>query len=468
MRRRPLFCPLICLLLVAACADAPVEISDEGATESRPADDAEAALKAGIVRCNPRSATGYTAGRPTPITVIEVDGKPVEVDTANAFAQMQEAARKEGVYLRVVSGFRSYEEQQYLYRCYVNCSCNSCNLAAPPGYSNHNSGVALDLNTHEPGVYRWLARNAARFGFERTVPSEDWHWEYLGRAPGEGPCPGGQPARSTAVRLAGFHDGGFLRNGVRLKVEAGAGTHHVRYFVDGYRVAASEDRQSGFAVQFTLSQLGKRTFVARAFDALDRELGEARATATVTEGDAHRPPLDFASLEEGGWYRNGVPLAVAPVPKATVVEYYAGAHLIGRSQDAEAGFPARYAFATLGYRTLTAVAYDLLGGELARGTVTVRVLPGAENGAAAVVLVSPEADQRHGRTVLVRAVTSDSVTRVAFSADGWALGEAAAEGGIASIEYTFNQAGRRVVKAVAYDAAGRAVASTESAVTLNP
>jgi hypothetical protein len=92
------------------------------------------------------------------------------------------------VTLKIVSGFRTMSEQQYLYSCYVNCSCNSCNLAAKPGYSNHQSGHALDLNTSSSGVLNWLNANAAKYGFKRTVPSEAWHWEWWGGGPGGGPC----------------------------------------------------------------------------------------------------------------------------------------------------------------------------------------------------------------------------------------------------------------------------------------
>lgn len=76
--------------------------------------------------------------------------------------------------LRIVSGFRTQAEQEALYRLY---RAGSGNLAARPGYSNHQDGKALDLNTRDPGVYAWLTRNGARFGFKRTVPSERWHWE---------------------------------------------------------------------------------------------------------------------------------------------------------------------------------------------------------------------------------------------------------------------------------------------------
>ncbi|MCO5165485.1 MAG: D-alanyl-D-alanine carboxypeptidase family protein [Planctomycetes bacterium] len=108
------------------------------------------------------------------IDLVRIDGKPVARSTADAFVRMREAARREGVRLRVVSGFRTQAEQEVLYRRYRQ---GRGNLAARPGHSNHQNGKALDLNTRDSGVLRWLNRNASRFGFRRTVPSEPWHWE---------------------------------------------------------------------------------------------------------------------------------------------------------------------------------------------------------------------------------------------------------------------------------------------------
>lgn len=142
----------------------------------------------GLVTCGTRQDTGYRSGASFPITVVTADGKPAELDTANAYAVMQAAAAAAGVNIAVVSGFRTMSEQQYLYSCYVNCSCNNCNLAAQPGYSNHQSGHALDLNTSAPGVLNWLNAHGAAYGFSRTVPSEAWHWEWWGGGPGGGPC----------------------------------------------------------------------------------------------------------------------------------------------------------------------------------------------------------------------------------------------------------------------------------------
>lgn len=125
----------------------------------------------------PAAGTGiaYQGGRRIgSIDLVRIDGKPVARSTADAYERMRQAARRDGVRLRVVSGFRTQAEQEVLYRRYRQ---GRGNLAAKPGFSNHQNGKALDLNTRDSGVLRWLNRNASRFGFRRTVPSEPWHWE---------------------------------------------------------------------------------------------------------------------------------------------------------------------------------------------------------------------------------------------------------------------------------------------------
>lgn len=125
-----------------------------------------------------RTAVAYVNGTSVEIKVVGIDGKPVEMVTARAFRRMQAAAAQAGARIRVVSGFRTMEEQTYLYDCHVTCRCNNCNLAARPGYSKHQSGLALDLNTRDPAVGAWMRAHAAEYGFYNTIPSEPWHWEY--------------------------------------------------------------------------------------------------------------------------------------------------------------------------------------------------------------------------------------------------------------------------------------------------
>jgi hypothetical protein len=71
---------------------------------------------------------------------------------------------------------------------------------APPGFSNHQNGIAVDFqqvrtaghsvrnksDRRSRGIWRdtwfhhWLRENAARFGF-RPLATEEWHWEFRGR-----------------------------------------------------------------------------------------------------------------------------------------------------------------------------------------------------------------------------------------------------------------------------------------------
>ena len=180
------FVPLAC----ASCA--AVTGGDEGEGESEPSGSSADELRS-AVSCNEKGATGYRSGSPYAMSVITVGGKATAKPTAHAFLKMQQAADKAGVTLSINSGFRSMAEQQHLYSCYQTKSCNNGNLAARPGYSNHQNGRALDLAT---GDWSWVANNAARFGFKRTVPSERWHYEFFGSDPG-GPCSAGGTAPSA-------------------------------------------------------------------------------------------------------------------------------------------------------------------------------------------------------------------------------------------------------------------------------
>ncbi|MFP2929888.1 peptidoglycan-binding protein, partial [Pyxidicoccus sp. 3LG] len=122
--------------------------------------------------------TGYVNGSPRNITVASIpNGKVLRTDAAAAFNRMHAAARAAGINLKVNSGFRTMAEQRALYQAYLN---GTGNLAAKPGYSNHQGGIAVDINVGGTGTstYRWLANNAHKFGFVRTVPSEPWHWEF--------------------------------------------------------------------------------------------------------------------------------------------------------------------------------------------------------------------------------------------------------------------------------------------------
>ncbi len=122
--------------------------------------------------------TGYINGQAVELQLRDIgNGFKLRVDAALAFLQMRAAALLDGVQLLVDSAFRTMAEQQHLFELYQE---GLGNLAAQPGYSNHQGGVALDIATAAGSndAFRWLNSYAAHFGFKRTVPSEPWHWEY--------------------------------------------------------------------------------------------------------------------------------------------------------------------------------------------------------------------------------------------------------------------------------------------------
>lgn len=108
--------------------------------------------------------------------LVDIPGGKVDSSIAGNVTQMMAAARRDGVELKISSSFRSRASQERLYAAYRN---GTGNLAARPGTSNHESGLALDFR-NTPGAYSWLKANAGRFGL-KNLPSEPWHYSTTGR-----------------------------------------------------------------------------------------------------------------------------------------------------------------------------------------------------------------------------------------------------------------------------------------------
>jgi hypothetical protein len=117
---------------------------------------------------------GHRLGK---VSLAYIDQHPVEIGTAFVVTRMKADALRDGVHLSVISGFRSHAKQAALYEAY---RAGHGNDAAPPGFSRHEDGVAIDWNADSLSSpqYQWLHHHAASYGFERTVPGEPWHWEY--------------------------------------------------------------------------------------------------------------------------------------------------------------------------------------------------------------------------------------------------------------------------------------------------
>ena len=174
------------LPLLVACASSSDEVEmDDPEHEEEPVAIAEALRSS--VACVRGSHAAYSSGRRIgSVETMEIGGKRVSVTTGHAFLRLQEQASARGVTIWVNSGFRTMDEQQYFYDCYRTRRCNSGSLAARPGYSNHQSGRAVDIGASNRPKLDQLIRQLG-LPWRRTVPSEPWHYEYLGTDPG-GPC----------------------------------------------------------------------------------------------------------------------------------------------------------------------------------------------------------------------------------------------------------------------------------------
>lgn len=83
------------------------------------------------------------------------------------------AAMPVGLGFSVGSGFRSHAEQARLHALKPR-------LAARPGRSNHERGLAGDLKFASGESSRWLHRNASRYGLRFPMSYEPWHIEPVG------------------------------------------------------------------------------------------------------------------------------------------------------------------------------------------------------------------------------------------------------------------------------------------------
>ena len=121
----------------------------------------------------------------------------------SAWKRMKKAARAEGIHLYIVSAFRSIARQSEIIERKRRSGLSEeeiIRVSALPGFSEHHTGRALDLNTpdfpaleeefEDSPAFQWLIQNANHFGFELSYPRENkygisyepWHWFYTGNA----------------------------------------------------------------------------------------------------------------------------------------------------------------------------------------------------------------------------------------------------------------------------------------------
>ena len=127
------------------------------------------------------------------------DGREHRLTPAAAadWRAMKAAAEADGIAIRIASAFRNVERQAEIVRSKLEqgLSLDSIlEVSAPPGYSEHHTGRAIDITTddspeleiefEQTSAFRWLCRRACEFGFSLSYPQgnphgyayEPWHW----------------------------------------------------------------------------------------------------------------------------------------------------------------------------------------------------------------------------------------------------------------------------------------------------
>ena len=127
-------------------------------------------------------------------------------DAAIALDAMRRAAAADGVDLRLLSGYRSQELQKSIFFDVKSernqTAAERAKVSAPPGYSEHSTGYAVDLGDgadpatnlsasfEQTDAFSWLQDHAASYHFTLSFPAvnsqgvsyEPWHWRFEGSA----------------------------------------------------------------------------------------------------------------------------------------------------------------------------------------------------------------------------------------------------------------------------------------------
>ncbi|MFO8087113.1 MAG: M15 family metallopeptidase [Bacteroidales bacterium] len=136
-------------------------------------------------------------------------------EALQAFKEMRQAAKNDGIELTIISAFRSFTYQRWIWNSKFQGQRLSggenmakkypdpkdrvegiLKYSAMPGTSRHHWGTDIDINSLNSAyfktgkgakVYQWLQQNAGSYGFFQTYTdnrkdgyqTEEWHWSYV-------------------------------------------------------------------------------------------------------------------------------------------------------------------------------------------------------------------------------------------------------------------------------------------------
>jgi len=127
----------------------------------------------------------------------------VHTDMRDSLLEMRDEAKKDGIFLVFLSGYRSINLQNEIFYSLKSIrnqeAAERARVSAPPGYSEHSTGFAIDIGDatqretdfetefENTDAFKWLIKNAAKFHFKlsftkdnKYIDYEPWHWRYEG------------------------------------------------------------------------------------------------------------------------------------------------------------------------------------------------------------------------------------------------------------------------------------------------
>lgn len=153
------------------------------------------------------NAQNGVSGRENVPLVALSGGQSVDRRMYPALQRMFDACREDGLLPSVTSSYRTAERQERIFNAKVrefilsgkskdDAVKEALGWAAQPGYSEHQTGLAVDVNSADEDrcpsnrIYAWLAENCASYGFILRYPEnkkditgvnyEPWHFRYVG------------------------------------------------------------------------------------------------------------------------------------------------------------------------------------------------------------------------------------------------------------------------------------------------
>lgn len=141
------------------------------------------------------------------VTPRMINDEVIDIRAYGDLTAMFEAAAKEDIWFWVVSGYRSSRQQEIVLDRAIRTNVSAgmteteaevdaLRTVAQPGYSEHHTGLAVDLNDvtddfETSDAYRWLSQHAAEYGFVQRyktekssitgIDRESWHYRYVGK-----------------------------------------------------------------------------------------------------------------------------------------------------------------------------------------------------------------------------------------------------------------------------------------------